>query len=253
MILRKLVDSFRAQDWFAVTVELVIVVLGIFIGLRADDWADERSNERLYRSALEAFLEESVSNRKLLDSTIRLIDSRIPTLEQSLSGVVRCEAWPDAETRLNEVVAMSFMSIRPDQSFVAYQGVSSNPRFQEVMSADFRRALNAYHASFVASYEWLRRNARTIDPAMSFERSPVLSIQETDDHTSVLSRFQLRLNAPFARVCADPTFVHDLWDFHAIHAVNVGMSRRIQQRRDAFDDELRKEIARIDSRVGKDS
>ena len=33
MVLRRLAASARRQDWFAVTVELVVVVLGMFIGM----------------------------------------------------------------------------------------------------------------------------------------------------------------------------------------------------------------------------
>ena len=252
MTLRKLADAFRTQNWFSVAVEVAIVVVGILIGLRANDWADRRATEKLYRTALQVFLEESESNRKLLDRTIGTIESRIPALEQALGGLVRCEAWPDAERTLNDVIDMSYRSIRPDQAFVAYEAVSSNARFQEVMSADFRRALNLYYSQFVSSHEWLRRNAATIDPAMSFERSPVVSILETSDGSSVLSQYRMRLSAPFASACADRTFVRDLWNFHAIHAVNLGMARRIQERRDQFDEALRKEIARIESRVGKE-
>ena len=128
-----------------------------------DDWADRRATDRLYRTALQVFLEESESNREPLDQRIRKIESRIPALERSLQAVVRCESGLDVEKTLNAVIDMSYSSIQPDQAFVAYEAVSSNPRFQEVMSADFRRALNLYHSQFVTSYAWLRRNAARIE------------------------------------------------------------------------------------------
>ena len=46
MILRRITTNFRKQDWTAVTVELVIVVLGVFIGLQAQDWASARADQR---------------------------------------------------------------------------------------------------------------------------------------------------------------------------------------------------------------
>ena len=46
MILRRLTANFRKQDWTAVMVELVIVVLGVFIGLQAQDWASARADQR---------------------------------------------------------------------------------------------------------------------------------------------------------------------------------------------------------------
>ena len=38
MILRRLTDSFRKQDWFTVAVETLIVVLGVFLGLQVNNW-----------------------------------------------------------------------------------------------------------------------------------------------------------------------------------------------------------------------
>jgi hypothetical protein len=38
MILRRLTDTFRKQDWFTVAVETLIVVLGVFLGLQVNNW-----------------------------------------------------------------------------------------------------------------------------------------------------------------------------------------------------------------------
>lgn len=38
MILRRLSTSIHRQDWFTVLVEIVIVVVGVFLGIRASNW-----------------------------------------------------------------------------------------------------------------------------------------------------------------------------------------------------------------------
>jgi hypothetical protein len=38
MILQRISDAFRRQDWFTVTVETLIVVLGVFLGLQINNW-----------------------------------------------------------------------------------------------------------------------------------------------------------------------------------------------------------------------
>lgn len=45
MILRRVVGSFRRQDWTAVAVELVVVILGVFIGLQASNWNQQRETD----------------------------------------------------------------------------------------------------------------------------------------------------------------------------------------------------------------
>lgn len=43
MIFKRAVANLRAQNWVAITIELVIVTLGVLIALAAQQWAEERS------------------------------------------------------------------------------------------------------------------------------------------------------------------------------------------------------------------
>jgi hypothetical protein len=44
MILRRLGHAIARQDWFVVLIELLVLVVGIFIGLQVDDWNQARRN-----------------------------------------------------------------------------------------------------------------------------------------------------------------------------------------------------------------
>jgi hypothetical protein len=45
-ILRRAIRNLQAQDWTAVLVELVVVVLGVFIGVQASNWNSDAETER---------------------------------------------------------------------------------------------------------------------------------------------------------------------------------------------------------------
>ncbi len=45
MILRRITANFRRQDWTAVTIELVVVILGVFIGVQASNWNQQRAED----------------------------------------------------------------------------------------------------------------------------------------------------------------------------------------------------------------
>lgn len=42
MLLRRLAQAVRRQDWFTVVIEFVIVVAGIFVGLQVTEWNEQR-------------------------------------------------------------------------------------------------------------------------------------------------------------------------------------------------------------------
>ncbi|WP_018974276.1 hypothetical protein [Rudaea cellulosilytica] len=45
-MLRRVVANFRRQDWTAVVVELAVVVIGVFIGLQAANWNEDRQKNQ---------------------------------------------------------------------------------------------------------------------------------------------------------------------------------------------------------------
>lgn len=68
MIIRRLGNAIRQQDWFVVFIELVVLVVGIFIGLQVDDWNEarkDRNDEQRFMVALheDILLAEQLSSR----------------------------------------------------------------------------------------------------------------------------------------------------------------------------------------------
>jgi hypothetical protein len=54
MILRRVIEHVRTQNWFAVGIDFVIVVVGVFIGIQVANWNEERSNRALERVLVES-------------------------------------------------------------------------------------------------------------------------------------------------------------------------------------------------------
>ena len=55
MILRRLAQSLKEQNWTAITIEFVLLVLGVFLGIQAANWNEargDRSREAVYLASL---------------------------------------------------------------------------------------------------------------------------------------------------------------------------------------------------------
>jgi hypothetical protein len=68
MILRRLTENLRAQNWTAITIEFLIVVTGVFIGTQVANW----NQQRLAKVETERMLEQLVPE---LQSQIEFFDS----------------------------------------------------------------------------------------------------------------------------------------------------------------------------------
>jgi uncharacterized membrane protein HdeD (DUF308 family) len=47
MILARLLENLRAQNWSTMLSELLVLIVGIFLGFQLDDWNDERKDREL--------------------------------------------------------------------------------------------------------------------------------------------------------------------------------------------------------------
>jgi hypothetical protein len=62
MIFRRLAEAVREQNLFTVVLEILILVIGIFIGLQVDDWNERRKDRAAERGYLERLLDDSIFN-----------------------------------------------------------------------------------------------------------------------------------------------------------------------------------------------
>jgi len=61
MILRRLTKHVKDQNWFAVGLDFLIVVFGVFIGLQVQNWTNEQGRRQLESRYTERLHEEVVS------------------------------------------------------------------------------------------------------------------------------------------------------------------------------------------------
>ncbi|MGA9423378.1 MAG: DUF6090 family protein [Rhodanobacteraceae bacterium] len=100
MIGSRFVEHLKKQHWTGVFIELLIVVLGVFIGLQVDNWNQARQ-ERQQQRSIEARL---LTDFKLLDSQVdQAIDDNdrlIVALDTLRHAIRRGNARPDEDDRI---------------------------------------------------------------------------------------------------------------------------------------------------------
>ncbi|GJL91351.1 DUF6090 family protein [Hyphococcus sp.] len=58
MILRRITEHVKAQNWFAVALDFIIVVVGVFIGIQVSNWNDVRDAQLSEAQYLERFADD---------------------------------------------------------------------------------------------------------------------------------------------------------------------------------------------------
>jgi hypothetical protein len=110
-ILGRLTAAVREQNWFAVVLEVIIVIVGVVIGFQVNAWGNERSARTQERELLRGLRAELAANIDLLD---RVADEHRQSIRQSR----RVLAWtgpepPDVPSAVMDTLLVDLISEIP--------------------------------------------------------------------------------------------------------------------------------------------
>jgi hypothetical protein len=113
MILQRISENVRSQNWFAVAVEFIIVVVGVFMGLQVQDWNEARK-------------------------------ARIQ--EQGLLSRLHVETLELLETQREELMGLSERAVfrRPPDELPVLDEMLSTGRFDVLQDEDIKEHLRNY-------------------------------------------------------------------------------------------------------------
>jgi hypothetical protein len=92
MILRDLAHSIRRQDWFAVAIEFLIVVAGIFVGLQVTDWNERRQLRERELNYLQRMSEDLSKMEAEFHQILEYGGGRSEVVMRALRALEKCDA-----------------------------------------------------------------------------------------------------------------------------------------------------------------
>ena len=159
MILRRITEHVKAQNWTAVALDFFIVVVGVFIGIQVSNWNEvrtERQREDYYLQRLDA--EFDVVRERLSDGSatfeqsIRDIDMLLKTRRQHEQAPGTVDA---ADELLADAVGNITAGRVPAASPAAFREMVARGALESLSSDELRHALFAFDEfSGVAREGW---------------------------------------------------------------------------------------------------
>ncbi len=148
MILRRLAEYLRHDNWFTIILELVIVVVGLFLAFQLDRWYESQRSESDLQAHLMSLAEDFQENEIRLASAISEGKQ-----EMEAAIILRTEIRKDTPdlsvAELNYLISQ--ISLLPTFSAVdlAYRNLISDDTLADLPSSELKKEL----AEFYAAYE----------------------------------------------------------------------------------------------------
>ncbi|HAY07005.1 MAG TPA: hypothetical protein PKV67_07180 [Hyphomonas sp.] len=143
MILRRLTEHVKAQNWFAVGLDFLIVVLGVFIGLQVNNWNEARKQADLQAKLLERLEEEFLALEPVVADLVTFSQSA----QKSTADVVnalRQETPPTDEAAFRSALARANWALSVPQVAAVYSELLSTGRLADIRDVELRKALIRY-------------------------------------------------------------------------------------------------------------
>ena len=154
MILRRLVEHAKTQNWFAVALDFVIVVLGVFIGIQAASWnqaRQDRQEERRYYAQLLVDLRADLQTFSEAERRANRYDEAAQLVIDRLGG----KAPPQASLgRLAMAIHKAGWVFIPYASRGTYNELVSTGNLRLLRNPQLKSEIANYYASFDENRQW---------------------------------------------------------------------------------------------------
>ena len=191
MILRRVIAHFRKQEWTAIGLDFVIVVIGVFVGIQVANWNASRADERLgraYTARLTADLERDLAGRRDLANYYRAVLDSVERTDALLA-----DPQSDAQELLVNAYRASEVNYRPPSRATWDEIVSSGhvgllPRGVASHIAEYFAFDTARNSLDFLGESAYRRRVRTIIP-LSMQKALRAGCSDVRDELQQITRF----------------------------------------------------------------
>ncbi len=210
MILRRVIAHFKNQEWTAIAIDFLIVVLGVFIGVQVNGWwagQSDAQRERAYLAALEGDFDEIIVELEgdsaeyariaaamsllLEQSRKKAPDASVETLNAAAKMLIRMEGTPIASGTYENLTGSGDLSIVRNQEIrnmlSAFYGQSKV--IELVGETHELQLVNIFQPYIVANldYSGMLSTAGGIEPVGPFDSNLIVAALPTPEFRNVVS------------------------------------------------------------------
>lgn len=146
MIVRRVMDALKRQDWAAVAIEFILVVLGVLLGFQINEWASERQARSERQAATARLLDEAESDVSYLRYEVEQHRQVVGDLSFAL-GRLQNGTWRKSEEpRMLSGLTSSVYLDSPSPPSSVYDDIVAAGMLGEIGDPQLRSSISAYRA-----------------------------------------------------------------------------------------------------------
>jgi len=160
MRLRRVTQNVKDQNWFAVFLDFLIVVSGVYIGIQLGNWNETRQVRGSFEQAQQRFLAENQANLKATDGFLERLDSGLDLARSAIEVLKHCSedegAAKTVENSMNVIRGTATLKLR----YTALTAITGNDEFLSLMDPSEREAIKEFQRQLnqtQTTLDWLEQ------------------------------------------------------------------------------------------------
>jgi len=229
MILRRITVPVKTQKWFAVGLDFVIVVVGVFIGIQVSNWNEARGDQRAYRDAMTRLAEESAETLQSAAEQRAVINKMLSDVQPAIDVLRACEAGAVAEATVNKRLNTIRSGRGAGAVTIAVDQLVDDERLLKQQSDAERVALRQYY-----------NKLHTINSTSEFvngvdnvgdDSHPLIGFTGVLDPIKTFNGVDIRrarINAPLEQACKDQLFLKRFYAWERAHVFQLKLIKDLE-------------------------
>ena len=145
MLINRIVNRFRAQDWVALCSELIIVVVGIFIAIQVDSWWKHRDELQQEQQYITRLLEDIERDESAINHAISLATHRLSLSDLLIAAAVDPEIVVRRPAEFTVAVHQSAFTYTPSLNSDTFEELRATGGLSLLRNAELKSALFEYY------------------------------------------------------------------------------------------------------------
>ncbi|WP_340694190.1 hypothetical protein [Hyphomonas sp.] len=133
----------KDQNWFAVALDFLIVVIGVFIGVQIGNWNQSSQERRLFDESFARAIVEIQTNLSVIEDERATISARLPVVQQAIEDLRACRTDADAKSHIEAAFAPLGVLSGYNLDTKALDQLINNDNFLPYQTPDMRKRLMA--------------------------------------------------------------------------------------------------------------
>ncbi|MEL6371530.1 MAG: hypothetical protein AAFR03_12530 [Pseudomonadota bacterium] len=247
MILRRVIEHVRLQNWTAVFLDFVIVVVGVFMGIQLGNWNEARQERSIERDTLIRLYQDIKESIAGQSRDINFLEQQLADQQVIMLSLAACEVSPRDDAVFQRGIA-TLGWLNPPRLYrrtideVIASGRTDIIRNREI-AADLARIVSLVEwrgAWFRSTISTLESHSKLVERHTRYDMSRVI-------HNPFVANQRGGVDYNIDTLCSDPTIAN------AISSISYRTSERLEAYRpilDAYTDFLPLIAAELNDRWG---